>query len=319
MEKNEWPLVTVITPAYNQASFLKDTIESVLAQDYPHIELYVINDGSTDDTESILQQYSGKIKWETHANRGQTATINKGWQLTTGSIITWLNSDDTYLQGAVKRGVEYLNAHPETGIVFGDTLFTEADGTPIRKSRPLPPFNYKNFVANCENPVPQPSAFFRREIIEKVGQLDEKFYYFMDWDLWLRAGLYYKIDYLPELWSTYRFHAESKTIVQSKKAAPELEYMYQKFFSREDLPPAVRRLRKKAMMNMYFTSGAYYLNGEDRKSSSKMARMAFKENPAGILSLKSLHKYLYCRFGSSKPYQQLKRLTRKKNNKLSTV
>src|SRR5687768_3277938 len=116
MDSEKLPLVTVITPAYNQGIFLRDTIESVLTQDYPNIELLVLNDGSTDNTEEILKEYTGRIKWETQPNMGQTPTINKGWRQTTGEIITWLNSDDTYLPGAVRSGVDYLMKHPEVGV-----------------------------------------------------------------------------------------------------------------------------------------------------------------------------------------------------------
>ena len=306
MYSNYLPLVNVITPAYNQGVFLRDTIESVLSQDYPNIELYVLNDGSTDNTEQILEEYTGRIKWETQKNMGQTATINKGWSLTTGQIITWLNSDDTYLPGAVKAGVNYLMSHPEAGIVFADSVFTKADGTPLERTRPLPPFDYKKFVLNCENPISQPSSFIRRTVVEKVGQLDPTFYYFMDWDFWLRAGLHFKIDYIPELWSTYRLHAESKTVAQSKKAAPELEYMYKKFFAGNDLPAEIIDLKKKAMMNMYFTSGGYFLQGGDKMSSAKMARIALRANPSGIFSAQGIHKFLYCSFGNSKIYRELR-------------
>ena len=307
MNKN-LPLVTVITPAYNQGIFLRDTIESVLSQDYPNIELLVLNDGSTDDTEKILQEYTGRIKWETQKNMGQTATINKGWRQTNGEIITWLNSDDTYLPGAVKAGVDYLLAHPETGIVFADSVFTEADGTHLERTRPVPIFNYKNFVTGCENPISQPSSFIRREVLTKAGELDPTFYYFMDWDFWLRVGLYYPIVHIDGVWSTYRLHAESKTVSQSKKAAPELLYMYNKFFSREDLPADIKSLKKKAMMNMYFTSGSYYLTGEDRKSAAKMARAAIAENPSGLFFFKSIHQFLYCSFGGSSWYKGLKKI-----------
>ena len=310
---NQLPLVTVITPAYNQGIFLRDTIESVLSQDYPNIELLVLNDGSTDDTEKILEEYTGRIKWETQKNIGQTSTINKGWRLTTGQIITWLNSDDTYLPGAVKAGVDYLIAHPETGIVFADSVFTEADGTHLERTRPVPPFEYKKFVTGCENPISQPSSFIRREVVEKAGELDPTFYYFMDWDFWLRAGLYFKIDYTPELWSTYRLHAESKTVAQAIKAAPELVYMYNKFFSRKDLPAEISDLKKKAIMNMYFTSGSYFLQGGDTKSAAKMAQKAFAQYPAGVLSAKSLHKYLYCSFGESAGYKKLRNIFGKKS------
>jgi len=302
------PLVSIVTPAYNQGIFLRDTIESVLSQDYPNIELLVLNDGSTDNTEEILKEYTGRIRWETQKNMGQTATINKGWRNTSGEIITWLNSDDTYLPGAVKAGVAYLLAHPETGIVFADSVFTEADGTHLERTRPLPPFDYTRFVTGCENPISQPSSFIRRSVMEKAGELDPSYYYFMDWDFWLRAGLYCQIDYIPELWSTYRLHAESKTVAQSKKAAPELLYMYEKYFSRKDLPPQIVRNRRKAMMNMYFTSGGYFLLGGDNKSAARMGRKAIAGNPAGIFSPRSLHKFLYCSFGNSILYRHFRGL-----------
>lgn len=300
MKLNEMPLVTVITPAYNQGMFLRDTIESVLSQDYPHIELFVLNDGSTDDTEKILQEYTGRIRWETQKNMGQTPTINKGWQLTKGEIITWLNSDDTYQPGAVRKAVEYLQANPETGIVYGDTMMTEADGTPINKSKDLPVFNYIDFVIKCENTIVQPSSFIRREVIEKAGELDPKYYYFMDWDFWLRAGLYYKIDYIQELLSTYRLHGESKTVAQALKAAPELEYMYKKYFSREDLPAEIVKNKRKALMNMYFTTAVYYLNGKDKKKAAQTADKAIKQYPSGLFSILTLKKYVYCKIGGRK-------------------
>jgi glycosyltransferase involved in cell wall biosynthesis len=308
MKNSELPWVSVVTPAYNQGMFLRDTIESVLSQDYPNIELLVLNDGSTDETESILQEYTGRIRWETQKNIGQTATINKGWRMTKGEIITWLNSDDTFMHGGVRKGVEYLTAHPETSIVFADSLFTTADGTPLEESRPLPAFNYKNFITACENPVAQPSSFIRREVVEKTGELDTSFYYFMDWDFWLRAGLYFKIDYIKGVWSTYRLHPESKTVSQSIKVAPELEFMYKKFFSRQDLPLEIKHLKNKAMMNMYFTTGGYYVLGKDQKSAAKVARAAFKQNPMGIFSFKNLHKFIFCHFGLSPWYQKLKKL-----------
>jgi hypothetical protein len=176
----------------------------------------------------------------------------------------------------------------------------------------LPPFDYKKFVRGCENPISQPSSFIRREVVNKAGELDPHYYYFMDWDFWLRAGLVCKIDYVPELWSTYRLHAESKTVAQSKKAAPELGYMYDKFFSRTDLPPQIRKLKKKAMMTMYFTTGGYYILGDDRSSASAMAKKAFTLNPGGIFSFNNLRKYFYCRWSGSGFYKGLKKLFGKK-------
>src|SRR5712675_288459 len=119
------PLVSIVTPTFNQADFLRDTLDSVLAQDYPNIEYLVIDDGSTDATPAILGEYTGRVEWESQANMGQTPTINKGWERSNGDIITWLNSDDTFLPGAVSKAVSYLEAHPDVGIIFGDSLFTK--------------------------------------------------------------------------------------------------------------------------------------------------------------------------------------------------
>lgn len=306
------PTLTVVTPAYNQAEFLRDTIESVLAQDYPNIEHVVLDDGSTDETPEILKEYTGKIFYrESQKNMGQTPTINKGWAMTGGEIITWLNSDDTFYDSkSVSTGINYLLENPEIGIVFGDSMFTEADGTEIEPTRPVIDWTYLKFIKNCENFISQPSAFIRREVYEKVGALDAKFYYFMDWDFWMRAGIYFKIEHIDEILSTYRLHADSKTVAQAKKAAPELEYMYKKYFARDDIPPEIRAVEKEAMMNMCFTSGTYYLQGNDPKAASAMADKAFGYNPAGRFNLSNLHKYLYCKFGSHPIYRKSRALYR---------
>ncbi|MEP6900466.1 MAG: glycosyltransferase family 2 protein [Actinomycetota bacterium] len=306
------PFVTIVTPTFNQADFLRDTIESVLAQDYPNIEYVVLDDGSTDETPKILAEYpSDKFVRESQKNMGQTPTINKGWAMTKGEIITWLNSDDTFYDSTcVRKGVEYLLENPEVGIVFGDSMFTEADGTEIEPTRPITDFTYRKFIKNCENSISQPSAFIRRDVVRKVGELDPKFYYFMDWDFWMKAGLYFKIEHIAEILSTYRLHADSKTVAQSIKAAPELEYMYQKFFARDDLPAEIRAIEKEAMMNMCFTSGGYYLQGDDAKSASEMADKAFQYNPSGKFKMLSLHKYLYCKFGNHPIYRKSRALYR---------
>jgi glycosyltransferase involved in cell wall biosynthesis len=316
MSESELPLVSIVTPAYNQAAFLPDTIETVLSQDYPRIEHIVIDDGSTDNTREILSSYTGRLTWESQPNQGQTPTINKGWQRSSGEIITWLNSDDTYLPGAVSKAVEYLQQHPDIDIVYGDTLLTEADGTPIETMK-APEFSYRALVANCHNPIPQPSAFIRRKVMEDVGLLDPHYYYFMDWDFWLRAGIRHSFAYFPELLSTYRLHEESKTVAQAVRAAPELEYMYRKFFALPDLPDNIRRLEKEAMMNMFFTTGGYYLNGGDRKAARQMARKALQARPATVVFPGVAHKFLYCFFGGQPFYQNSKKAYHKLKTGLS--
>src|SRR5712664_463639 len=307
MSDIQLPLVSVVTPTFNQAAFLTETIESVLSQDYPNIEYLIFDDGSTDETPEILSAYTGRVEWESHANMGQTATINKGWERSHGEIITWLNSDDTYLPGAISKAVDYLQKHPAIDIVYGDTLLTNADGSPIERMKAAE-FNYDELVAKDHNPIPQPSAFIRRSVMEDVGLLDPSYYYFMDWYFWLRAGIDHSIAYFPELLSTYRLHEASKTVAQAVRAAPELEYMYRKFFSRPDLPEDIRRLETSAMINMFFTSGGYYLQGGGRKAARHMAIKALQTRPSAILRPDVLHKFLYCLLGGRPMRQRSKRM-----------
>lgn len=298
------PLVTIVTPSYNHAKYIRQTIDSVLSQDYPNIEFVLLNDGSTDETHDILMEYGDRFYWETQPEIFQTATINKGWVMTKGEIVTWLNSDDSFYPGAISKSVEYLMNNPDTGIVFGDTMYVEEDGKEIYRSKLSKNFSYFDFVVECENIIPQPSAFIRRDVIDKIGYLDPQLDYFMDWDLWLRAGLHFKIDYFPELLSTYRLHQNSKTVSKTIEAAPELEILYDKYFKREDLPEEIKAIKNQAFMNMYFTMGGFYLEGNDTVNASRMATQAFKNNPAGIFRPANLHKFFYCKFAKKSIYHK---------------
>lgn len=307
-------ILSITTPAFNQAAFLRDTIESVLAQDYPHIEYRVIDDGSTDQTAQVLAEYDGRILWETQQNRGQTATINKGWGLAQGDVLTWLNSDDTFLPGAVSIAMRFLERNPDVGIVFGRTLFTDERGTPLEPTRDVGGFDYTEFVVGCENPIPQPSAFIRREVVEDIGPLNDKHYYFMDWDYWLRAGARHRIAYIPEILSTYRLHAESKTVSHGLKYAADLEGMYREFFASEHVPGDVRRHERLAMANMYFTSGGYYLRSGAPAAAAQMGFRALKQYPALLCRPRLLHKFLYCSLGLNPVYRACRSLASRTRN-----
>lgn len=296
-------LVSIVTPAYNQASFLRDTIESVLGQDYPRLEYRVLDDGSTDATPAIIAEYAGRLESHRHANRGQAATINAGWQQSRGDILAWLNSDDTLLPGAVRRAVDYLERHPDVDIVFGDTLFTDARGVQFRRSPAQRAFDYRAFVVSCINPIPQPSTFLRRRVFEGIGELAPHYRYFLDWDYWLRAGQRFRIAYHPELLSTYRLHAESNTVSQSARVAPELEHMYKAYFARADVPAEIRARQKQAMANMYFTSGGYYLDGGDAAAASAMGQLALRVYPTLLFRPTMLHKLAYCMAGQVPIYR----------------
>lgn len=298
--------LSVVTPAYNQARFLAETLDSVLSQD-EDIEHLVLNDGSTDDTEHVLARYGERVNWRTQENIGQTPTINRGWRELSGDVVTWLNSDDTFTEGAVRIALDYLEAHPDTAIVYGKTVFTDPGGSRLPMAPRGRACDYLTFVRECENPIPQPSAFIRRRVLEDIGLLDEHFYYFMDWDYWLRAGLRHRIDFIPEILSTYRLHDESKTVAGELRAAPELEYMYDKFFARSDLPAEVRRVEREARANMKLAMGAYRLRGGDARSARRDALSAIRTRPGILTSRASIRRFLFALGGASRPYEALRK------------
>ena len=135
------PLVSVITPSLNQAEFVTQTIESVLSQNYSPLEYWVIDGGSTDGTLEILHRYRDRLHWISEPDGGQAAAINKGWRLTRGEIIAYLNADDTYLPSAIERVVEYLNTYPQVDAVYGDCDYVDEQGKFLR-AYPTRPYHY---------------------------------------------------------------------------------------------------------------------------------------------------------------------------------
>lgn len=277
------PLVTVVTPSYNQARFLEQTILSVLEQDYPNIEYIVIDGGSTDDSVDIIRKYAGRLAyWESEKDRGQSHAINKGWERATGAIIAYLNSDDLYTLGAIARAVRALQANPLAAMVYSDALLVDEHGDFIRNLRGRP-FDIHN-VITTEGFVPQPTVFIRREALDRVGLLDERLHMSMDYDLWVRLGLRYPAIYLPdEYLAKMREHASAKTTAHLPKFALDRRSILNKTFARNDVSPSIRRLRGRAYaaVSFYQAASAAYM-GRPREILQPLLR-ASVESPRYVL------------------------------------
>ncbi|MBG0787460.1 MAG: glycosyltransferase, partial [Anaerolineaceae bacterium] len=181
------PLVSIITPSYNQAKFLRRTLDSVLNQDYPNLEYIVIDGGSDDGSLEIIQEYADRLAyWESVPDKGQTDAINKGFNRATGKYIAWLNSDDVYYPGAISEAVAFLEEHPDVGLVYADCDFLDAEDHVIGKF-PSAQTDHKLLQQGYVH-IPQATAFLPREMWLKVGPLDPSFYFAMDYDLWVRIA-----------------------------------------------------------------------------------------------------------------------------------
>jgi glycosyltransferase involved in cell wall biosynthesis len=243
---SQQPLVSIVTPSFNQAPFLRRTIESVWGQDYPNLEYIIIDGGSTDGSLEIIEEYAGRLAyWESIPDKGQTDAINKGFARATGKYIAWLNSDDIYRPGAIAEAVAYLEGHPEVGMVYGDCDFIDAQDRVIGKF-PAAQTDYRRLRQGYVH-VPQQASFFRRDLWEKVGPLDPGFYFAMDYDLWVRLAGEAPLVYLPaRIWAGFRLHGEAKTVAADARCWPEMLRVHYReggrWFSRIQFKYYIRKL-----------------------------------------------------------------------------
>jgi glycosyltransferase involved in cell wall biosynthesis len=128
----EWPKISIITPSFNQGAFIEETIQSVLSQEYPNLEYMIVDGGSTDDTLDILHKYQDQLTWISEPDRGQVDAINKGLKLASGEVLAYLNSDDLYLPGALRKVGAYFAEHPQAEWLTGYCRNVDGEGQPIR-------------------------------------------------------------------------------------------------------------------------------------------------------------------------------------------
>jgi glycosyltransferase involved in cell wall biosynthesis len=221
------PLISVVTPSFNQAEFIEETIRSVLDQEYPNLEYIIVDGGSTDGSHEIIQHYSDRLAWwVSEPDQGQTDAINKGFARARGDILAWLNSDDTYLPGALAEAASFLGKNPQVGMVYGNTNLVDGKGN-ILGLFPARQTNYQRLLRGFVH-IPQQASFFRAELWKKVGPLDPSFYFAMDYDLWVRLAKISKLHYHPRLWANFRLHGGAKTIANEDRCYPEMLRVYRR-------------------------------------------------------------------------------------------
>ncbi len=206
----ELPWVTIVTPSFNQARFVAATIESVLSQDYPNLEYIVMDGGSTDGTPGIVAPYGDRLTFISEKDRGQADAINKGFRMARGSIVAYLNSDDLLLPGAVSAAVAALAENPEVGAVYGEGYRIDAAGDVIARFEITEPYNLWKLV-NVSDYILQQTVFWRRGVFETIGFFDPDLHYGLDWEILIRTGKRYVMDYIPQFMGALREYPEAKT------------------------------------------------------------------------------------------------------------
>ncbi len=211
IEIRELPKVSIVTPSFNHAKFLRQTIDSVLQQDYPLLEYWVIDGGSTDGTLEILKSYGKRINWVSEKDKGQTQAINKGFSRCTGVLFSYLNSDDVLYPRAVWKVIEQCMKHPEVSIFYGGADWIDEIGNLIGPYNGGP-FTFENLRGHCI--ICQPASFFTSLLYRRLGGFDENRSYAMDYDFWLKAATRgFQFLYLEEKLAASRLHSEAKTLL----------------------------------------------------------------------------------------------------------
>jgi glycosyltransferase involved in cell wall biosynthesis len=234
----ELPLISVVTPSYNQGEFLEETMLSVLQQDYPKLEYIVIDGGSTDASVSIIEKYASRLAyWESNKDRGFGHAINKGLSRASGEIVCWVNSDDLLLPGALQAVGTYFALHPEVGLVFGDRhiIDTSSKRVAVRAY-----YFYDQQQFRFGKALPQEATFWRRKVMETTGLLDEDLKFAIDFDLWCRMSKATHIEHIPVFLGAFREQPASKSSTIAHTGLQEKQRIVEKYFGRYPSPREIQ-------------------------------------------------------------------------------
>ena len=222
------PLVTIVTPCLNAAPFIARTVESVLNQDYPHIEYIVMDGGSSDGTVDVLEAWGGRLKCVSAPDGGAADAINRGFLRSHGTIFGWLNADDTYRPGAIGAAVRSLMSTPEAAVVYGQGVWIDAEDRVLGPYPTVSPYDAAHWERECF--ICQPAAFMTRRAFEAVGMLDPHLQSAFDYDLWIRLSRGHLFVAIQEILAASRMHPGNKSLGQRRQVFQEAIRLLRRHF-----------------------------------------------------------------------------------------
>jgi len=308
-------LVTIITPSYNQAAYLEQTIQSVLNQDYPSVEFIIVDGGSTDGSVDIIREYQDRLAWwVSEPDEGQADAINKGLARASGDIVGWLNSDDYYQPGAIKDAAAMLVSQPALGMVFGDAITVDQEGNTLNELE-FGAWGLKELMAF--RIICQPSVFMRNSVLKQAGGLDKSYHYLLDHQLWIRIAQQAPIHHVPNCLAAARYHSGAKNVAEAGDFGREVLRIYEWMTTDPDLAPLVEQNPNSITAGAYRLNGRYLLDGGMPRKALQSYLIALRADPT--FALKHWHRMIYAVLsliggdGLSKWYYRLK--TRLRNTK----
>ena len=274
-------LVSIITPSYNQAAYLEQTILSVLNQDFSRIEYILVDGASTDGSVEIIKKYAGKFSyWVSEKDRGQADAINKGFTRATGDIVAWLNSDDYYLQGTVSAAVKVFEENPDAVLVYGNMLAVD------EHSKTFNTLSYKQLTLEdllCFQIIGQPAVFMRRSALNKTSGLNPDFHFLLDHLLWIHIAKQGKILHVDQTWSAARYHAEAKNRAKAAEFGREAFRILDEVAQDKTLAPVLAMVSHRARASAHRVDSRYLLDGGfSAKSLSAWLRALFIYPPTAL-------------------------------------
>jgi GT2 family glycosyltransferase len=283
------PLVSIVTPSFNQAAYLEQTMRSVLEQEYPQIEYWVLDGGSTDESPAIIEKFAPRLAgWVSEKDRGQADAINKGFGRATGEFIGWLNSDDLYLPGAIQTAVQVLQADPNLVMVYGDVRSIDSTGKTFNVMR-YGEWGLADLMAF--HIIGQPGVFMRRSALERAGYLDLNYHFLLDHQLWLRLAQQGGMRHIPQELAAARFHAEAKNVAQAARFGQEAYLILDWMQTQPGLQPLLIANQRRIRAGAHRINARYLLDGGQAGPALRAYGQSLMQHPP--TALRESHRMVY--------------------------